>query len=142
MESDIFLSYHSAYTFAERCQEVVNWYKKFSIDFGLLYLNEPYTTGINYGPDSIQYGQKLEEIDLNIGELLTQLKHANLLDSTNIVIVSDSGMTDFKKTIVLKNYLNESLMDSGKSTYGVVSNLYAKNPAQVRRFPLIFVYLI
>ena len=58
---DIFVSYNNKYQFRTRCDMVVNWFKKFNIDFGTLYFNEPDHTGHQYGPDSKQYANKVFE---------------------------------------------------------------------------------
>ena len=44
-ETDMFINYDSNYKIEERCDEVVNWYKKFNIDFGTLYIGDVYDAG-------------------------------------------------------------------------------------------------
>ena len=44
-ETDLFLNYDLAYKLEERFAEVVNWYKKFDIDFGALHINDIYDAG-------------------------------------------------------------------------------------------------
>ena len=56
---DIFLQYSDGYEFKARCDTVVNWFKKFNIDFGTLYFNEPDQTGHKYGPETKEYDNKV-----------------------------------------------------------------------------------
>ena len=48
---DMFLAYSTAYDPAERITELVNWLKKFDLDFANLYFDEPDSTGHREGPD-------------------------------------------------------------------------------------------
>lgn len=59
---DIFVSYQESYSFKSRCDEVVNWFKKFEIDFGTLYFNEPDHIGHDKGPESIEYWNQVNLI--------------------------------------------------------------------------------
>jgi len=52
--------------------------------------------GHNHGPDSPEYAAALGEVDQAIGQLLDGLRHAGLLDRTNIIVVSDHGMATVK----------------------------------------------
>ena len=67
--------------------------------------------------------EKIAEIDEQIGSLLDKFDQEGLLSSLNVIIVSDSGLTDFKKTIVFKDYLNETLINFGTSSYDVIANI-------------------
>lgn len=49
--------------------------------------------GHAFGPDSPQLDAALKEVDSALGDLVSGLKARGLFDSTNIVIVSDHGMT-------------------------------------------------
>jgi hypothetical protein len=44
-ETDLFVNYDKDYKLEERCDEVVNWYKKFNVDFGTLYIDDVYNVG-------------------------------------------------------------------------------------------------
>ena len=71
-------------------------------------------------------------MDLVIGNLITRLKEAKLYDTMNIVLVSDHGMATIRNEsgyIVLSDFFNtSSLIDSRKTTYSKISQLYAKFP--------------
>ena len=62
---DMFLSYNNGIKFESRCDEVVNWFDKFNLDFGTLYFNEPDHTGHDFGPESEEY-RKQVKLKLNI----------------------------------------------------------------------------
>lgn len=49
------MSYTNFYKFNERCEEVLDWFVKFDMDFVTLYFNEPDHTGHSYGADSVEY---------------------------------------------------------------------------------------
>ncbi len=70
---------------------------------------------------------KIKELDLLIGLLISRLKEEGVYDNVNIVIVSDHGMTTFKddNVILIKNYLDETLIDRNKTVFGIISNIYA-----------------
>lgn len=75
-------------------------------------------------------------MDKILGYLLKSLEEENLLDNLNIIIVSDHGMAEMippenDGTILIGNYLNLTLIDSSKTIYGIVSNIYPKNEANV-----------
>jgi ectonucleotide pyrophosphatase/phosphodiesterase family member 5 len=124
---DIFLKYNERYEFKIRCDKVVNWFKKYQIDFGTLYFNEPDHTGHSFGPDSKQYSDKIKEVDDTIGYLIEKLEREGLLKNMNVIIVSDHGMAQMTKTIVVKDVVDEKLIDSTKTIYNIVSNIYPKN---------------
>jgi predicted AlkP superfamily pyrophosphatase or phosphodiesterase len=122
-EPDLFLNYDPTYTLDERADHIVNWFTKFGLDIGLMSLNEPFKTGLVYGPDSVEYMRKVEELDEQLGSLLYKLQETGLLDSINIVVVSDSGMARFKDTVLFKDLLSESLINFSQTSYDVVSNV-------------------
>ena len=49
----------------------------------------------------------------------------------NIIIVGGSGMTSLVKTLVIKDYVSETLINFTPSTYGTVSSLYPKSESVV-----------
>jgi predicted AlkP superfamily pyrophosphatase or phosphodiesterase len=62
--------------------------------FVSLYFEQVDSAGHSYGPDSPQVDEALATVDAALGRLVTGLKQRNRLDNTNLVIVSDHGMTD------------------------------------------------
>lgn len=75
---------------------------------------------------------------------MEKLREANLLDNMNVLVVSDHGMAEMlNKTLIVKNYVDVNLIDSTKTIYGIVSNIYPKNESVVRRRSKFFLtYLI
>jgi len=139
-ESDLFLAYDQTFKFEERVKDIVSWYKKFDIDLGTLFFNEPYQTGNISGPESVEYENKIKEIDQLVGYLLQRLENEDLLDKINIIIVSGSGMATVKNTILLSSLTNETNINLPTTAYDVVSNIYPKSDSVVCFF-ILFIYL-
>jgi predicted AlkP superfamily pyrophosphatase or phosphodiesterase len=76
---------------------------------------------------------KLLEMDKILEYLIQRLEQESILDNLNIVIVSDHGMASMLQngTQLIGNYLDVSWIDSSKTIYGVVSNIYPKNESLV-----------
>ena len=76
-------------------------------DFITLYLNEVDTMGHWYGPDSTQVRDAIVRTDGQFGTLLAGLRARGLIDTTNLVLVSDHGMTPTTRarTIVVEDYV-------------------------------------
>ena len=70
-------------------------------------------------------------IDKSLRELFEKLTVAGVMDKLNIIIVGGSGMTSLVKTLVIKDYVNETLINFSPSTYGTVSSLYPKSESVV-----------
>ena len=66
-----------------------------------LYFDATDTSGHNYGPNSKEVNQSIAMEDSLIGKLVAGLKKMNFLDSTNIIIVSDHGMTELNPERVI-----------------------------------------
>jgi predicted AlkP superfamily pyrophosphatase or phosphodiesterase len=60
--------------------------------FMTLYFNQVDSAGHSYGPDSLQVNESLVTVDAALGKLVDGLRQRDLLDSTNLVLVSDHGM--------------------------------------------------
>lgn len=67
----------------------------------MLYFDATDTCGHNYGPNSNEVNHAIAMEDSLIGKLFLGLKKINLLDSTNIIIVSDHGMTELSPDRVI-----------------------------------------
>ena len=70
---------------------------------------------------------KIELIDKVIGYLLNKLKENNLLSKLNVIVTSDHGMAEMKQTIIINKYIDMKLIDSKKTLYGIVANIYPAN---------------
>jgi predicted AlkP superfamily pyrophosphatase or phosphodiesterase len=62
-------------------------------NFILIHLSPVDEAGHLYGPDSPQVNQAIRDVDSAIGRLVDGLAKRGLADKTNLVIVSDHGMT-------------------------------------------------
>lgn len=56
---DMYYQYNGAVTYEARCDQVVIWFQKFSMDFVTLYISEPDSTGHSFGADSVEYMNKV-----------------------------------------------------------------------------------
>lgn len=79
-----------------RVQQVLQWLDLPEAQrprFLTLYFDEADSAGHKFGPGSPQVGKALQEIDAAIKALGAGLQDRKLLDRTNLIIVSDHGMT-------------------------------------------------
>lgn len=115
------IPYQGSMPFNTLIDKFVNLFSNKTINFGALYFNEPDHTGHLYGPLSIEIKKKLEEVDQNLGYLITQLKKLNLFEQLNLIITSDHGMQQISNetAIFLSSYVNTDLFEA----YGGVVNL-------------------
>ncbi len=65
--------------------------------FLTLYFHETDSYGHAYGPNSNEIDTAIARLDTLLGILIYDLKKINLYDSTNIIVVSDHGMTEISK---------------------------------------------
>jgi predicted AlkP superfamily pyrophosphatase or phosphodiesterase len=61
--------------------------------FVSLYFEHADVAGHSYGPDSLQVDEALVTIDAALGRLVAGLRERNQYDTTNLVILSDHGMS-------------------------------------------------
>jgi predicted AlkP superfamily pyrophosphatase or phosphodiesterase len=61
--------------------------------FVSLYFEHADVAGHSYGPDSLQVDEALVSVDAALGRLVAGLRERNEYDSTNLVILSDHGMS-------------------------------------------------
>jgi predicted AlkP superfamily pyrophosphatase or phosphodiesterase len=61
--------------------------------FVSLYFENADVAGHSYGPDSLQVDEALVTVDAALGRLVAGLRERNEYDSTNLVILSDHGMS-------------------------------------------------
>jgi predicted AlkP superfamily pyrophosphatase or phosphodiesterase len=112
--------------------------------FLTLYFSDVDSAGHDFGPEAEQTRQAIASVDDAIARLITGLERAGLSARTNIVLVSDHGMSQLSRDrlIVLDDYLDLStveLVDSapivgitprdGVSTDKVYEALRNKHPA-------------
>jgi predicted AlkP superfamily pyrophosphatase or phosphodiesterase len=103
--------YDAKYPPAQRVDQVLDW-----LDLpppnrpGLitLYFSDVDTAGHDYGPDSPQVIDAIGAVDSYIARLVRGLEQRALLDTTNIIVVSDHGMAavDTDRVVVLDDYIS------------------------------------
>jgi predicted AlkP superfamily pyrophosphatase or phosphodiesterase len=73
-----------------------------------LYFEHVDVAGHNYGPDSLQVGAALVTVDTALGRLVGGLRRRNQYDATNLVVVSDHGMspTSPERVVLLDGIVN------------------------------------
>jgi len=88
----------------ERINGVLNWLQlpyNERPHFITLYFDATDTSGHNYGPNSREVNQTIAKEDSLIGKLFLGLKKLNLIDSTNVIVLSDHGMTELSPVRVI-----------------------------------------
>jgi predicted AlkP superfamily pyrophosphatase or phosphodiesterase len=94
----------------KRVEQVIAWLDlpaSLRPAFVTLYFDQVDRMGHWYGPDSPQVRDAIVQTDAQFGSLIDALRSRGLLDTTNIVIVSDHGMasTTRAQTIVVDDYI-------------------------------------
>ena len=108
---EYFVHYDHDLPFEQRVQGVINWMKlpyAKRPHFITLYFEATDDMGHKYGPDSKEVNGAIKKEDNMIGLLFKKLDEINLRDSTNIIIVSDHGMTNIsnKRVVNVQDILN------------------------------------
>ena len=67
----------------------------------MLYFDATDTSGHNYGPNSSEVNQSIAMQDSLLGKIFLGLKELNLIDSTNVIVLSDHGMTELSPDRVI-----------------------------------------
>jgi len=94
--------------------------------FFTLYLNQVDHEGHDFGPDSTEVNQAMRDADAALGRLVAGLKQRQLFEHTNLVIVSDHGMTATSRDRLI--YLDDLVgsADADVVTYGILAGLNPK----------------
>ena len=67
----------------------------------MLYFDATDTSGHNYGPNSQEVNQSIAMQDSLLGKIFLGLEKLNLRDSTNVIVLSDHGMTELSPDRVI-----------------------------------------
>ncbi len=105
----------------ERINGVLKWLQLPYNDrprFINVYFDATDTSGHNYGPNSNEVNQSIMKEDSLIGKLFEGLRKLDLLDSTNVIVLSDHGMTELSPKRIINIYeilsgLNFKTQDKG-----------------------------
>jgi predicted AlkP superfamily pyrophosphatase or phosphodiesterase len=105
-----YYKYEHLKPYRERVDGVIQWlrlpYDK-RPHFITSYFDATDTYGHKYGPDSKETNFAIAQLDSILGYYFKKLKEINLLDSTDIIVVSDHGMTNVsdEKIVNIENIL-------------------------------------
>ena len=113
---NIYRAYNQSVPFKPRVDTVMDWLsnKAHNIDLAMLYFHEPDYTGHQFGPNSNQVLDKVKYMDGILGYIIQKLNESNLLETVNLLITSDHGMTDIdprNRHIDLSEHIDVSAID-------------------------------
>ncbi|KXJ29212.1 Ectonucleotide pyrophosphatase/phosphodiesterase family member 5 [Exaiptasia diaphana] len=100
--------------YQERIDRLMEWFTcENPPNFVALYFEEPDDTGHLYGPNSPEIKKKIEKLDDTIGLILDRFRENSMLDSVNIIITSDHGMTEMSpfRRIFFDEYVDLNTFD-------------------------------
>lgn len=96
-----FYYYEHLKPYEDRIDGVIGWlqlpYEK-RPRFITLYFDATDGSGHNFGPNSDEVNGSIMRLDSTLGYFFEKLKEINLIDSANIIVVSDHGMTEISPT--------------------------------------------
>jgi ectonucleotide pyrophosphatase/phosphodiesterase family protein 5 len=96
--------------FTAKLAEAVRMFAEEDYKFIMIYHNQPDSIAHKYGLNSAEFNVTLRQLDEAFGQLLEELKHAGLANSHNFnfILVSDHGLSEVKRNIVINDYFDES----------------------------------
>ena len=102
--------YEHTKPYKERIDGVINWLKlplKKRPHFITLYFHDTDSYGHAFGPNSPEINTSIQRLDSLVRYLKSKLTQIGLIDSTNIIFVSDHGMTEIslERTINVEDML-------------------------------------
>ena len=112
----------------ERIDTVLHWMTletEKQIDFGTLYFSFVDSQGHRNGTESEEVIDAIEEADKLMGYLISEMNAKGLLETTNIMIVSDHGMMDVSKErlVLLDDYINTEYIDIIEGSPSLMMNV-------------------
>eukprot|EP01119_Soliformovum_irregulare_P001069 TRINITY_DN10801_c0_g2_i1.p1 TRINITY_DN10801_c0_g2~~TRINITY_DN10801_c0_g2_i1.p1 ORF type:complete len:341 (-),score=99.20 TRINITY_DN10801_c0_g2_i1:63-1085(-) len=106
---DHYVAYNGKVPYSDRINQLFAWLDlPEQPTFLCTYLEGVDSAGHNYGPNSVQVEDAIVAVDVAIGQLIQGLEDRGVLDQTDIIVVSDHGMTEISndRVIVLENYID------------------------------------
>lgn len=121
--------YDGSMTGSARIDTVVKWLSypdEKRVDFATLYFSGIDHAGHRYGPESDSLKAALQRADSLLGYLRSQLQQKNLWNQTNVLVVSDHGMTPLGegKLILLDAIIDLTQLE--RVTWGAISMIEPK----------------
>ena len=128
---EYYLNYNQSYPFKQRVDDILSLLRDGSYRLIMGYFEQPDKYGHEYGPNSVQVANAIKEVDDYIGILINGIKDISeeLYNKTDIVIVSDHGMTDVSmQSLIHINYTSHfNLSDTENFRFDAQSsNLFIK----------------
>lgn len=101
--------------YQERVDTVLSWFDRPASEqprFAAVYFDRVDSAGHAFGPGDDRTAAAVREVDGYVGQLVDGLRERGLLETTNILVVSDHGMTriDFDQTIALDELVDFSTL--------------------------------
>lgn len=114
-------NYEHTKPYSDRVNGVIQWLNLPYPErphFITMYFDATDSYGHKYGPDSPQVDSAIQVLDSQLGDLFAKLKEINLFDSTDIIVVSDHGMTEINSDRIINvddffNGINYKVDNSG-----------------------------
>ena len=100
----------------DRIDSVLSWMtlnNKKEIDLGTLYFSFVDGIGHDYGPNSVEIVQAIEQADSLVGYLMNELEAKNLYDKVNLIITADHGMAQLsrERIIYIDDFIDTENLD-------------------------------
>lgn len=98
-----------------------------------IYFSDVDHEGHSYGPNSVQVRDAVKRVDDAIARLVNGLEAKGLSNRTDVIIVSDHGMTDVSvnRIVLLENYINMTQVKVYMS--GPIADVWVQDVTQVER---------
>lgn len=97
--------YNKSLSSSERVDGLLNWFENLPEgllpSFYTLYFDSVDTQGHLYGPGSIEVNNALADVDAAIAKLTHGLSRLGFMEKTNIILVSDHGMTQLSPSKII-----------------------------------------
>ncbi len=95
----------------ERVDQVLSWLalpEKDRPRFITIYFADVDTAGHRYGPDSVEVGNAVKEVDNRVADIRAGIKKLGLEKKVDVIVVSDHGMTatSADRMVYLDDYIN------------------------------------
>ena len=83
-------------------------------DFTTMYWHQVDTDGHRHGPDSKEIRVTVENVDRALGQLRDRLRELGALDTLNVIVVSDHGMSQVSpdRVVYLEDYIDLTTVDT------------------------------
>jgi predicted AlkP superfamily pyrophosphatase or phosphodiesterase len=127
---EIFHYYDHSFPYKARIDSVIGW-MNLSYDarphFITAYFSATDDAGHTFGPNSPEVNLAIAQLDSLLGYLFQKLTEINMYDSTNIIVVSDHGMTEVSTERVVNI---EQILEEMNYQYGDNGPFMLNEPAE------------